>query len=235
MEMTNSTVHTILKSISAISAGLLLLTAMSCASTTQTRSVEPSGFLKNVSQLEEGGDDEALLVYFNPSADWARYDKIILEPVTVWRNENFDPDEISKEDLQRLVDALYIAVKDQLAKDYQIVDRSGPGVLRMRVAITEADDSVVVMDTITNILPIGIGINLVTKGITGTSAFVGEVAIEAEILDSLTNERLAALIDERAGTKSYQDKFKDWGDVNKAFIYWAERTRKKLLGLRNQQ
>jgi hypothetical protein len=208
---------------------------MSCASTTQTRSVEPSGFLKNVSQLEEGGDDEALLVYFNPSADWARYDKIILEPVTVWRNENFDPDEISKEDLQRLVDALYIAVKDQLAKDYQIVDRSGPGVLRMRVAITEADDSVVVMDTITNILPIGIGINLVTKGITGTSAFVGEVAIEAEILDSLTNERLAALIDERAGTKSYQDKFKDWGDVNKAFIYWAERTRKKLLGLRNQQ
>jgi hypothetical protein len=133
------------------------------------------------------------------------------------------------------VDALYIAVKDQLAKDYQIVDRSGPGVLRMRVAITEAEDSVVVMDTITNILPIGIGINLVTKGITGTSAFVGETAIEAEILDSLTNERLAALIDERAGTKSYQDKFKDWGDLNKAFIYWAERARKKLLGLRNQQ
>jgi hypothetical protein len=233
--MNDSTVHTILKNISAISVGLLLLTAMSCASTTQTRSVEPSGFLKNVSQLEEGGDDKALLVYFNPSADWARYDKIILEPVTVWRNENFDPDEISKEDLQRLVDALYIAVKDQLAKDYQIVDRSGPGVLRMRVAITKAEDSVVVMDTITNILPIGIGINLVTKGITGTSAFVGETAIEAEILDSLTNERLAALIDERAGTKSYQDKFKDWGDLNKAFIYWAERARKKLLGLRNQQ
>jgi hypothetical protein len=233
--MTNSTVHTILKNISAISVGLLLLTAMSCASTTQTRSVEPSGFLKNVSQLEKGGDDKALLAYFNPSADWARYDKIILEPVTVWRNENFDPDEISKEDLQRLVDALYIAVKDQLAKDYQLVNRAGVGVLRMRVAITEAEDSVVVMDTITNILPIGIGINLVTKGITGTSAFVGEVAIEAEILDSLTNERLAALIDERAGTKSYQDKFKDWGDLNKAFIYWAERARKKLLGLRNQQ
>jgi hypothetical protein len=50
-----------------------------------------------------------------------------------------------------------------------------------------------------------------------------------------SDERLAALIDKRAGTKSYQDKFKEWGDVNKAFIYWAERARKKLLGLRNQR
>jgi hypothetical protein len=233
--MTNSTVRTVLKSISAISVGLLLLTAMSCAATTQTRSVESSGFLKDTSQLKEGGDDEALLVYFNPTADWTRYDKILLEPVTVWRNENFDPDDISKEDLQRLVDALYIAVKDQLAKDYQMVDRSGPGVLRMRVAITEAEDSWVVLDTVTNVLPIGIGINLATKGITGTSAMVGEAAIEAEILDSLTNERLAALIDKRAGTKSFQDKFDNWGDINEAFIYWAERARKKLTGLRNQQ
>jgi hypothetical protein len=233
--MKNSNVHIILKSFSAVAIVLLLLTAMSCAATTQTRSVESSGFLKDTSQLKEGGDDEALLVYFNPTADWTRYDKILLEPVTVWRSEDFDPDDISEEDLQRLVDALYIAVKDQLAKDYQMVDRSGPGVLRMRVAITEAEDSWVVLDTVTNVLPIGIGINLATKAITGTSAMVGEAAIEAEILDSLTNERLAALIDKRAGTKSYQDKFKEWGDVNKAFIYWAERARKKLLGLRNQR
>jgi hypothetical protein len=233
--MKKSNDHIILKSFSVISVGLLLLTIMSCAATTQTRSVEPSGFLKDTSQLKVGDDDEALLVYFNPTADWSRYDKILLEPVTVWRNENFDPDDISKEDLQRLVDALYIAVKDQLAKDYQIVDRSGPGVLRMRVAITEAEDSWVVLDTITNVLPIGIGINLATKGITGTSAMVGEAAIEAEILDSLTNERLAALIDKRAGTKSYQDKFKEWGDVDKAFIFWAERARMKLTGLRNQE
>ena len=233
--MKNSNGHIVLKSFSVIAIGLLLLAITSCTATIQTRSVEPSGFLKDTSQLKEGDDDEALLVYFNPTVDWSRYDKIILEPVTVWRNENFDPDEISKEDLQRIVDALYIAVKDQLAKDYQIVDRSGPGVLRMRVAITEAEDSWVVLDTITNVLPIGIGINLATKGITGTSAMVGEAAIEAEILDSLTNERLAALIDKRAGTKSFQDKFDNWGDVNKAFIYWAERARMKLTGLRNQE
>jgi hypothetical protein len=233
--MTSTTMNTILKSISVIAVCLLLLAIMSCAATTQTRSVKPSGFLKDTSQLKEGDSDEALLVYFNSSANWAQYDKITLEPVTVWRNENFDPDDISKEELQHFVDALYIAVKDQLAKDYQIVDRSGPGVLRMRVALTYAEDSWIVLDTITNVLPIGIGINLVTKGITGTSAMVGEAAIEAEILDSLTNERLAALIDKRAGTKSYQDKFDNWGDVNKAFIYWAERARMKLTELCNQE
>jgi len=217
-----------------IGFGMIMLFAPACAPTVQTRGVDTSGFLKDYSHLKKGKGDQALLSYDNPSADWSRYNKIILEPVTVWRNENFDPDDVSQEDLQRIVDFLHTTIKDQLKNDYQIVNRAGADVLRMRIAITEADDSVVVMDTITNILPIGIGINLIKKVATGTSSFVGRAAIEAEILDSLTNERLAAMVDKRAGTKTHHDKFKDWGDVNKAFTYWAERARKKLAELRSQ-
>jgi len=56
----------------------LLFTA--CASTKQARNVEPSGFLGDYSKLQEGGKDEALLVYRNPHANISRFNKIIIEP-----------------------------------------------------------------------------------------------------------------------------------------------------------
>ena len=41
-------------------------------------------------------------------------------------------------------------------KEYTIVDNPGPGVLRLRVAMTEAEGSMVVMDTISRVLPVGL-------------------------------------------------------------------------------
>ena len=44
-----------------------------------------TGFLGDYSMLRKGEDDEALLVYRNPNVDWKSYDKIKLDPVTIWR------------------------------------------------------------------------------------------------------------------------------------------------------
>ncbi len=42
--------------------------------------------------------------------------------------------------------------------------------------------------------------------------------------DSITNERLAAAVDARAGTKGITRAFSKWADVQAALDYWAERT-----------
>lgn len=64
--------------------GLILLVGVSgCAGTQQTRSVEQSGFLGDYSMLKEGEKDDSLRIYRNPQADWRKYQKIILDPVTL--------------------------------------------------------------------------------------------------------------------------------------------------------
>ena len=53
-----------------------------CAQTYQARKVETSGFLEDsYSLLQEGKKGEAQLIYINPDADFAAYDKIMLDPV----------------------------------------------------------------------------------------------------------------------------------------------------------
>ena len=51
-----------------------------CASTRHAKDVQPSGFLTEYRSLLQPGKEgeEALLVYRNPRAPWARYTKILL-------------------------------------------------------------------------------------------------------------------------------------------------------------
>src|SRR5512132_3001398 len=73
--------------ISFALAALLVLAG--CVSSSHARKVTPSGFLgDSASLLKKGGKDDVLLVYHNEKTDWASYDKIILDPVTIWGREN---------------------------------------------------------------------------------------------------------------------------------------------------
>ena len=61
--------------------------AAGCASTKQARSVGHSGFLGDYSQLKPASKpSDSLLTYANPLAKWASYDKVILDPVMVWKS-----------------------------------------------------------------------------------------------------------------------------------------------------
>ena len=88
---------------------LLLLAAVTgCTSARSPVRREVSGFLDDYSTLREGGPGEVALVYRNPQADWKSYDKVLLEPVTLWRSGRQSLDAVPEEDLLRLVDGLEI-------------------------------------------------------------------------------------------------------------------------------
>ncbi len=52
--------------------------------------------------MREGGEGEAALVYFNSKADFAAYDKIILDPVTLWDADAAPEKFVTKKDRRRL-------------------------------------------------------------------------------------------------------------------------------------
>ena len=66
-----------------------LLLIQACAQTQQAREVQSSGFLgTDYARLKEGNEGEALLVYKNANVNLAKYDKVRLDPVTIWMSGN---------------------------------------------------------------------------------------------------------------------------------------------------
>lgn len=226
-----------LKAVSVpVGLGAALLVA-GCSSTFQTRGkAEASPFLGDVSQLREGTGDEAKLVYVNPKADFRKYTQILLDPVVLVADNakasSFS--QMSKEDQQAVVNYLDAKIRETLGKDYTFATSPGAAAMRLRVAITEAKGSTVVLDTLSSITPPGIAINALKTVATGTGAAVGRAGVELELKDSLTGERLAAGVDERAGRKYTLrfDKFSRYHAVESAFDYWTKRLQERLAGLR---
>lgn len=208
-----------------------------CSSTYQTRGgATVSPFLGDASQLREGGSGEAKLVFVNPKADFRRYNKILLDPVVLVAGNAKASAFVSmpKEDQQAVVNYVDAQIRQKLGKDYTFVTAPGADVMRMRVAMTEAKGSAVLLDTASSVTPLGLAISTVKRVATGTHSAVGRAGVEMELKDSVTGERLAAAVDERAGRKytGKFDKFSRYHTVEDAFDYWATQLHKRLAQMR---
>jgi hypothetical protein len=212
----------------------ILIGLSGCAATQEAKSVEKSGFLGDYSLLKEGQrstiregpEDQALFIYKNPAAEWRKYKRVWLDPVTIWMSQKDSQlKDVSVEDRQRLAALLWSKLDEQLRKDYQMTSQAGPDVLRVQVAITEAGESSAVLDTVTSLIP---QTRLLTgaKGLaTGVSGFTGSASIEMKVTDTETGTILAEAVDRRGGTKSIRGVTNSWNDVEEAYRFWAEKMR----------
>lgn len=216
-----------------LAAGLLAGGLTGCDTTKQVSETTKdfSGFLGDYAQLKKGDGNEANYVYIDQSAKWAKYTKIYIKPVELWKSN--DPDsslgKLSKDDQQMLVNFFHTALANGLEKNFSIVDQAGPDVLVLHSAITDAGKSWPVLNLISTVYPAALVISYGKQLITGTGAFVGTVRIEAELTDGATGQRIAAAVDERAGTKALRTKFEgSWGDLKLAFDWWTQRLDARL-------
>src|SRR5208282_713830 len=216
-----------LKILTGILAAGLLLSLTACRTTHQVRGTpEESGFLKDYSLLQPGTGDEAKLVYFAPDVNWAKYTKIYIEPIELWKSEdtNSPLGKLSGDDQQLLVSYFYTALSNSLSKDYTIVNEAGPDTLVLHGAITEAKKSRPVSNLVSSIVPMGMGLSLVKRVIFGTGLGVGECQVEAEFTDGGTGQLVCEAVDRRAGTKALRTKFDgSFGDIKLSMDYWATR------------
>jgi hypothetical protein len=214
----------------SLACGVLALAlAPGCAGSRQPRGeAEESGFLRDYSQLQPGGEGRAKLVYFAPDAKLGGYDAVLVDAVTLWPGAEANLEKLSKEDQQALADGMYASLVKALGQDYRIVQTPGPTVLRVRAALSEAEPSNVPLDVVATVIP---QVNLLTKigGVAAnTSLTVGTARAEMELTDSLSGRRLAAAVDERVGGRRLRGVTDKWSDVQAAFDAWAEQLRKRL-------
>lgn len=176
----------------------------------------PSGFMEDYSALKPLPEDNQMLYYEKPNVDWQRYTKLLLEPVRVHYSPEAKKPDIPPEELQGLAEEFRTTVMEAVQDAYPVVDTPGPGVLRIRGAITDV--------TPTNPL-----VNIATTAAVLLPLYMGGAAMEAELLDSVTNERLAAIVDRRKGSPlDIVGGFTKWGHARAAFKKWAKDLREAL-------
>ena len=172
---------------------------------------EQTGFLSDYSKLEAKSDISYR--YIAPGNPVAGYSKFIIDPVVIHFHTE-DEGKIKQEDLTDLTNYMHNALVEAIEDEYAIVYRPGPGVARVRIAITDLKKSGVVQ----NIVPIG--------KIAGTG--IGGASMEGELIDSQTGRQLGALVESQMGKRLSLAGYSTWGDAKAVMDMWAKRFRERL-------
>lgn len=216
------------KVVMALSMGFIFVTFItSCASTKSAAKRSGPGFLGDYAEkLRPGPEGGAKMRWLKPGINFAKYDKVILENVVFFFDDNSEYKGIDASELNELAEKCNLALVNALKGSYPIVTEPGPDVVQIRMAITDLKQSRPVLSgvtTVTMITPVGLGVNLLKKGATGKWTGSGTTAAELMALDSMTGEVLAVAQDQKSA--GFKERYGKWDSVESAFKFWGERMR----------
>ena len=191
--------------ISATVISLALCIFMTaCAS----EKAKQSGFLKNYEQLKPDPAVDGALRYVDPKA--YTYKKFMIDPIAVYFASNAKGSGIDPEKLTELTRYFRSELTKQLNKNNRVVKNKGKGVARIRLAITDVEET----DPLLNIHP----------AMKMTGAGLGGASMEGEIMDSVSGRRLGAIVETRSGDRmTFSAGFSRLGHAKQVIDYWINR------------
>ena len=208
-----------IRKTSVLAVVIIGLALLQCGCSAQK--AQETGFLNDYSKLKPYSD---VSYQYALTADVIKpYSKVIIDPVEVHfhasskATKDSEKGKIKEQDIEDLCNYLHASVEQALSKSFTIVYRPGPGVMRMRMALTDLKKANILM----NIHPAS---KLIGKGIGGAS-------VEAELIDSQSGEQLAAIIESQLGKRVSLSGLSAWGDAKSVMDEWAERLRNKIVEL----
>lgn len=169
------------------------------------KKLQETGFLSSYKNLEPVEDN--LMRYIGPEV--GQYSKFIIDPITVKLYDEETAEKVTPEDVSHLEQFFYSELLKQKPERYEIVSQPGPGVARLRIALTNLEKS----NPALNVLP-------QTK-LTG--AGLGQASVEMEVVDSQTDVQLAAAIASETGSRFSFSGLSKWGDVEAVMKDWVKR------------
>jgi hypothetical protein len=187
------------KLLMVVAAGLAVMLG-GCA-----KKAQQTGFLSTYKNLQPVSDN--LMRYIGP--DVSEYSKFILDPIAVKCYSEKNCEKITSENVAHLKEYLYSQIVEQKPAQYELVSMPGPGVARIRIAVTNLEKSTPAL----NVLPwtklAGVGL--------------GQASAEVELVDSVTGKQLAAAIISDTGSRFSLSGLSQWGDVEAVMKDWAKK------------
>lgn len=182
-----------------------------------------SGFLDHYPVLKQDPDGGGGLIYRKAGTDLGDYDKILIEPIEIWMADDSKYKGFSPNELKAITDEFHRTLVLNLEPDYPVVSRLGPGVLVIRLAITDVYATKKKRGLL-GYVPIGAAVGAVSGKY---SAKLKDATIEAELLDAQSNEQLGVLIDKLSVSKGGGDKT-SWTEITEALNFYAKRFRARM-------
>jgi hypothetical protein len=181
-----------------------------------------SGFLGDYARLTPNPDNPKTKRWINKDFDFKPYTQILLDPVEIWVSPTSEYKGASPDVLKRMGDSFTNSFKKALQPGYTLVDKAGPGVLHIRIAITGVN--LVAPDTkARDFLPI-VFVFRAVSGDIGSKNVV--LTGEMQVLGP-DNKVVAAALATGTGDKAIDEKADiTWKDLQSITDKWA-------AGLRN--
>lgn len=98
---------------------------------------EQSGYLKDYSNVTEARDANGGVVYryINPKLDREHYNAVLIEP-TAYYPKPEPTEQLTRATMDEIASYLDSSLSQTIGEKVKVVDKAGPGVVRMNVAIT---------------------------------------------------------------------------------------------------
>jgi hypothetical protein len=161
--------------------GVALAALVGCSTTQRVKVRHPGDcvFLRPIvcANLKPAGGKMVDMRYVNPNAKWQQYSKVMIMPITFWGSDK-DQDTLSAADRQALADYFHATLVTHLAEKFAVVDQPGPGVMKLQIAITDAEAATPALRTVSMVVPQARALNTLKYLATG-HGFVGSAQGDA--------------------------------------------------------
>ncbi|MCP3475256.1 DUF3313 domain-containing protein [Bradyrhizobium sp. CCGUVB1N3] len=183
-----------------------LVTLALCAVVVGCASVTPVPYSEMASSAymaPDKSDTSGRVPYrYSTQVDWRTYNKVILDPVTIYRGRDHQFGDMSDKDKATLAAYMQNRFADRLRGRFALVNARGPNTLRVRLTLTGAVTNTPVLGTLSRFDVAGAVYNGVQAARDGEGTLTGSVIYGVEIFDASTSRLLSAYV-----TKQYPNAY----------------------------
>jgi len=181
-------------------------------------------FIDNMPQLAQDPDRAGAMIWTKPDLNRAAYTKVMIEPITIFISRDSEYQDLDANELKALADGFNESLTKTLEPEIAVLNKAGPGVVYLRAALTNVKLAKKKRGLL-SYTPIGLVATAVADA-AGARISLKDAAVEIEMLDSTTGERLGVLVD-KAPTATGSDTL-SWDSINEVFKFYAERFKARM-------
>jgi hypothetical protein len=211
------------------------------------------GFLTDYARLQPMPGGGGMLCWRNAGTEWKRYDKVMFERIQVYPSAGSSKS-VDPTDLKMLIDYFHGVLVKAIQSEAAVVNMSGPGVLRVRIALTDLVPTNTVASLPGTAVPYGfvaeIGAGAATGRPAGSTPYLGQTGMEVQFRDGASGQIVAECADQEIGLKyaadlnagavgaaenwvnGYMDSFTQWTYAKTAFDKWSAEFARRFAALR---
>ena len=222
-----------------------------------TTRLTKSGFLSDYSQLKTAPVGDGIECWRKPNLNAKDYDKAMFSRIVVSLappKDGAEQEMIDPSDLKTLTDYFHGAMVKAMKPQMPVVEQAGPGVLVIRIALTNLVPTKVSRSVGGTLIPFGFvaeaGAGVATGRPAGSTPYLGETSMEMQVLDGASGNVLAECRDTQVGRKyaaevnsgadgaaatwanGYLNSFQAWSYAKNAFDKWSLLVAQRLGQLR---